>query len=513
MGKAKLFLISICILFTINIFAYKEKVIINDIEYELDLSDNSASVKNFYGNHRQINIPAYINYKYDTFKVVSINAEGSPKSGVGGLLSAILVPDITNSVESMHAEHRVDIESIVIPNTVTYIDMSSFDNMIRLSSLAIPASVNHIYIPSVRELPRLKQIAIYGTPVIEYFVYLKLENNKIFNDDNTINEKYFEIAKTLFKLYLAPNLNEFIMPNAQKTISEYKRKQLEIERRRKNTEYELNKYTKQYNDSLRNNPWYCKDYTLSHSQITNDALSTFDKCKSWIKQEKNRIYKKYVELSSGDEMKNTLRTKYPDEYIVKAAKVNPDLNIQLREIDIEYRCMDESKINQIKIELIDNGKSPAPESSCRTKQYNENKRFFPSKEEFDTAYNNATSDSEFNGVLQKKKKQYKVLQYLSSTLDGNKNLNLCEGESASTSSKKGQIIHSVIDDMSSLSDKYFYDQGIEYIMQYCPKFKKDYEKNKIYFDSVDMFYHSYISANYKTILKQRINNYKNGIKQ
>ena len=510
MGKTKLFLISICILFATNLFAYNEKVIINDVEYLLDLSDNSASVINFYGNHKQINIPAYIDYKYDTFKVVSINAEGSPSSGVGGLLSAILVPDITNSVESMHAKHRVDIESIVIPNTVRYIDMSSFDNMIRLSSLVIPASVNLIFFPFSRTLPRLKNITIYGTPILEYSVALQLDNNKIMiKDGNIINDQYIDIAETLFKKRVAPNLKEFIMPNAKETISEYKRKQQEMERRRINTEYELNKYTKQYNDSLTNNPWYCKDYTLSYSQIPDDALSTSDKCKSWIKQEKNRLYKRYVELSSGDVMKNTLRTKYPNEYIVKAAKVNPDLNIQLREIDLEYRCMDESKINQIKIELIDNGKMPALESSCRDKQYNENKRFFPSKEEFDTAYNNATSDSEFNGVLQKKKKQYKVLQYLSSTLDGNKNLNLCEAESASTSSKKGQIIHSVIDDMSSLTDKYFYDQGIEYIMQYCPKFKKDYEKNKIYFDSVDMFYHSYISANYKTILKQRINNYKN----
>ena len=172
MGQTKLFLISICILFATNIFAYNEKVIINDVEYLLDLSDNSASVINFYGNHKQINIPAYIDYKYDTFKVVSINAEGSPSSGVGGLLSAILVPDITNSVESMHAKHRVDIESIVIPNTVRYIDMSSFDNMIRLSSLVIPASVNLIFFPFSRTLPRLKNITIYGTPILEYSVAL-----------------------------------------------------------------------------------------------------------------------------------------------------------------------------------------------------------------------------------------------------------------------------------------------------------------------------------------------------
>lgn len=165
---------------------------------------------------------------------------------------------------------------------------------------------------------------------------------------------------------------------------------------------------------------------------------------------------------------------------------------------------------QLKRKSIEERKSFAKRELIKyTKQYNDNKRLFPSKEEFDTAYNNATSDSEFIDFIQKKKKQYKILQYLSTTLYGNKNLNLCEAESASTSSKKGQIIHSVIDDMSSLTDKYFHDQGIEYIMQYCPKFKKDYEKNKLYFDSVETFYNSYISANYKVILKAQINRYKN----
>jgi len=432
-------------------------------------------------------------------------------------LETVFFPSSINSIGDFAFAQCAKINAAAIPYGVKEIPLGCFDRCTSLTTVELPESITKIESLAFTECNNLKTIICSAKlpphaysmggglfPSIDnpyIHVYVPCESVEYYKND----EEWRKLRNLKCDAQKEAEIKQ------KKLAEQLKRKS--IEERKILAKRELIKYTKQYNDSLRNNPWYCKDYTLSFSQIPDDALSTSDKCKSWIKQEKNRIYKKYVEFSRGDVMKNTLRTKYPDEYIVKAAKVNPDLNIQLREIDIEYRCMDESKINQIKIELIDNGKMPALESSCRAKQYNDNKRLFPSKEEFDTAYNNATSDSEFIDFIQKKKKQYKILQYLSSTLYGNKNLNLCEAESASTSSKKGQIIHSVIDDMSSLSDKYFYDQGIEYIMQYCPKFKKDYEKNKIYFDSVDMFYHSYISANYKTILKQRINNYKNGIKQ
>lgn len=433
-------------------------------------------------------------------------------------LETVILPSSIYSIGERAFAGCAKINEVVIPYGVTEIKQGCFEQCTSLTTVELPESITKIKSLAFTECNNLKTIICSAKlPPYAYigggflFLFPSIDNPNIHVYVPCESVEYYRNDEEWGKLKILCDAQKEAEIKQKKLAEQLKRKS--IEERKILAKRELIKYAKQYNDSLTNNTWYCKDYTLSYTQIPDDALSTFDKCKSWIKQEKNRIYKRYVELSSGDEMKNTLRTKYPDEYIVKAAKVNPDLNIQLREIDIEYRCMDESKINQIKIELIDNGKSPAPESSCRTKQYNENKRLFPSKEEFDTAYNNATSDSEFNGILQKKKKQYKVLQYLSSTLDGNKNLNLCEAESASTSSKKGQIIHSVIDDMSSLSDKYFYDQGIEYIMQYCPKFKKDYEKNKIYFDSVDMFYNSYISANYKAILKQRINNYKSGIKQ
>ena len=162
-----------------------------------------------------------------------------------------------------------------------------------------------------------------------------------------------------------------------------------------------------------------------------------------------------------------------------------------------------------------------------TTTYNKYKDLFQSEDEFVSFYfkGEATLSTEINrriDELKAKKQAEEELRQVKNELDRNRRsivevnfqkdlsnvslsnaLSIAQGGQATDYSSANQYRHQLIDWVREKKDKPYYDYIVNFLIDNNIGLNKEYTKNGSYFSSKREFYESFISGNYKDILKSK----------
>lgn len=442
---------------------------------------------------------------------------------------------------------RSMITTLNLPNTLIYIGENAFDGMIRIKSLTIPASVK--YLPGWREyltntrLPRLEEITILGLPTYQEFLgdYLSL---MVMNDKGEYIYNYKVLEK--FNISNCPNIQSFNMPEFDKILpllNSVKEKNDELIRKTEhlNLHISLLKITdtipvpilkdnvcideqtvqKAYNhaysflkhyeeyitlyDSLTANlkkHTYYDNSELSfeiteHSFNNSDASQTENMRLEFNKMESN-LKTEYEELVNG-KMENNLKLTNRTKYIAGYLTLNPHKKSAIDSIYLDYRCEDQESQQVCVLQYIEKGYVYYLET-CRKKQWKKYGYLFDSFDEFNTAYNNATSNDFFTEyIIFTRTKAYNRLNILKEKASKySKEINI-----ANIHKKPTARTSEIIKILNALKISYYYDKAVSYLIHELPKVKQEYDKNGKYFEDEIDFFEAYSSDSYKKQLKER----------
>ena len=441
---------------------------------------------------------------------------------------------------------RSMITTLNLPNTLIYIGENAFNGMIRIKSLTIPASVK--YLPGRREyltntrLPRLEEITILGLPTYQEFGgdYLSL---KVVNDKGEYIYNYKVLEK--FNISNCPNIQSFNMPEFDKILplmNALKTANDELSRETKylnlllsrleitdtittpiledsvfideqtiktayNHAYSFLKHYEEYitlYDSLTTNlkkHAYYDNSQLSfeiteHSFNNSDASQTENMRLEFNKMESN-LKTEYEELVNG-KMENNLKITNLTKYIAGYLSLNPHKKSAIDSIYLDYRC--ENKVIQYRyvLQYIEEGHITT--KTCRKKQWEKYGYLFDSFDEFNTAYNNATSNDFFTEfIISNRTKAYNKLNILKEKASKySKDIKI-----ANMHKKPTEVTSDIIKILDALKISYYYDKAVSHLIHELPKVKQEYDKNGKYFkDEID-FFEAYSSDSYKKQLKEK----------
>ncbi len=468
------------LLFSVFSFAYEY---VNDkfCIYRIDVGEQTAEVVNFCNEASSITIPSSFVYKGDKYIVEKI----SEKSFRDDYDMKYCYYD--------YDKIRSSIVELILPPTLKEIGFNAFEGMRRLKEIVIPSRVKMIKDCFGRNA-RLEKITLEGLPCIELYSWngSKICLSELFNPIKAVDsiENVLTIrCPKLKKLEVLP-LNEYIVYSKKLDLME------------KSYSKQLKDTVSLYKILLRQHPYYAEeDPSIQryvdesfNDVVINKPILMADNAKEKYKIQSNALssdYNKKISLCKqkyqalNRDMEKICKEKSPSQYVNLYCSYNPDFSARVEEMLKDYKC--EYTKQSLALALLNNQQL---KRKCQDSLWEEYSYLFKTKDEFLTLYDessNIKADLNHRQTIYNKLKN--TIQSYSLSIRG-----------AYDSTKDDWSIRAFRRDYDEMKK-----QSIpvsEEIIRQDPKAQKEYEKNGVFFSSLDEFFAAYVTKDYNKILKE-----------
>ena len=245
---------------------------------------------------------------------------------------------------------------------------------------------------------------------------------------------------------------------------------------------------KECNKQLMDYPYNVEKLQLEPVSITNFFLDPrLDAITDSIVRD---LKQKTSELQ--DECYNDLKANRQEMFAGIYIQQHPELKSVLENLKLECRCKNYAEAELV-VKIADN---TVPQCTCRNDYWNLYGNLFSSRSEFDNMYN--TSEQGFLDDVKLRQSLKADIQEIASMLSGLKAPKFKDGLTG-----KNEDIIKLLQKVQYHKGKYFYDEVVEMMFAADASMTKEWEKKGSFFSSRNEFYETYVSGDYKNVLKEK----------
>ena len=501
-------LLATILLYSIFSFAFEYEYV-NDqyCVYRIDIGNQIAEVMNFYSEASTITIPASFVYKGDKYIVTSLGYNGFQTKVKEDWYGNAVIESYGKYSFNDYEKNRASIVELNLPNTIMTIYNGAFEGMTRLKKISIPSKVKDFSEYWFKDNARLESIIFEGAPhichefkaeTLRNFPWARWDTICLDNEDNNPQRVIDSVKYTLTHKSMwgdAPRCPRLLTIEVL-PLKDYLFYQEKLDKSYALYLRRLNDTISSYQQKLMSHPYYIDDnkYFSDKNTISKPYLTISNAKESYAIQTKTLKDEYSEKLTSCREkyqllvndMENICKKKNPELYAEKYCALHPDFSEQIDLLLNDYKCK-YTKNKLAKLVLLKNNLG----EKCQVELWNQYSYLYKDKETFLTDYN------KYADIKQELSKREGIYNGLRDVIHGNTLLlrGLYNTDNNATSI---QTFRNYYDKMQEL--------GIpisKQILSLDSKASKEYEKNGIYFESLDEFFNAYITSSYSRILKEK----------